>query len=193
MWPVTPWSFYFEVHHHHPSAEEQSTTRFSSIDGGLEPFPTADCHLTGYQDPPEDNKYTTGEQGSLSSGFPPHLSWNRYITNSLTGLLSGKRSTWPRKLNCWPDSFNKGSCFCEAARGSIWYAVQYISIPGCVKLAVMIGSISKKINACARAAGNEPILSWEMESGETTEVRSWKLEVESQKSEVGSRRSDWNL
>ena len=198
MWPVTPWSFYFEVHHHHPSAEEQSTTRFSSIDGGLEPFPTADCHLTGYRDTPEDTKYTTGEQGSLSSGFPPPLSWNRYITNSLTGLLSGKRSTWPRKLNCWPDSFNKGSCFCEAAHGSIWYAddspdVQYISIAGYVKFAVMIGSISKKINACARAAGNEPILSWEMESGETTEVRSWKLEVESQKSEVGSRRSDWNL
>ena len=43
----------------------------------------------------------------------------------------------------------------------------------------MIGSISKKINACARAAGNEPILNWEMESGEKTEVRSWKLEVES--------------
>ena len=54
----------------------------------------------------------------------------------------------------------------------------------------MIGSISKKINACAQAAGNEPILSWEMESGEKTEVRSWKLEVESQKSEVGSRGSD---
>ena len=63
------------------------------MDGGLEPFATADCHLTGYQDSPEDNKYTTGEQGSLSSGFPPPLSWNRYITNSLTGLLSGKRMT----------------------------------------------------------------------------------------------------
>ena len=122
MWPVTPWSFCFEVHHHHPSAEEQSTTSFSSIDGGLEPFPTADCHLTGYQDTPEDNKYTTGEQGWLSSGFPPPLSWNRYVTNSLTGLLSGRRSTWPRKLNCWHDSFNKGSCYCEAAHGSIWYA-----------------------------------------------------------------------
>ena len=59
--------------------EEQSTTSFSSIDGGLEPFPTADYHLTGYQDPPEDYKYTTGEQGSLSSGFPPPLSWNRYM------------------------------------------------------------------------------------------------------------------
>ena len=54
----------------------------------------------------------------------------------------------------------------------------------------MIGSISKKINACVRAAGNEPILNWEMESGEKTEARSWKLEVESQKSEVESRRSD---
>lgn len=77
----------------------------------------------------------------------------------------------------------------------MWYAddspdVQYISIAGYVKFAVMIGSISKKINACAQAAGNEPILSWEMESGEKTEVRRWKLEVESQKSEVGSRRSD---
>ena len=57
----------------------------------------------------------------------------------------------------------------------------------------MIGSISKKINACARAAGNEPILSWEMESGETTEVRSWKLEVESQKSEVADRKSEVGL
>ena len=168
--------------------EEQSTTSFSSIDGGLEPFPTADYHLTGYQDPPEDNKYTTGEQGSLSSGFPPPLSWNRYITHSLTGLLSGKRSTWPRKLNCWPDSFNKGSCFCEAAHGSIWYADD-----SPVKFAVMIGSISKKINACARAAGNEPILNWEMESGEKTEVRSWKLEVESQKSEVADRKSEVGL
>ena len=182
----------------HPSAEEQSTTSFSSIDGGLELFPTADYHLTGYQDPPEDNKYTTGEQGSLSSGFPPPLSWNRYITNSLTGLLSGRRSTWPRKLNSWPDSFSKGSCYCEAAHGSIWYVDdlpdgQYISIAGCVKLAVMIGSTSKKINACARAGGNEPILSWEMESGEKTEVRSWKLEVESQKSEVGGRTEICNV
>ena len=41
-----------------------------------------------------------------------------------------------------------------------------------------------------RAAGNERILSCEMESGEKTEVRSWKLEVESQKSEVGSRKSE---
>ena len=57
----------------------------------------------------------------------------------------------------------------------------------------MIGSISKKINACARAAGNEPILSWEMESGEKTKVRSWKLKVESQKSEVGGRNEICNL
>ena len=57
----------------------------------------------------------------------------------------------------------------------------------------MIGSISKKINARARAAGNEPILNWEMESGEKTEVRSWKLEVESQKSEVRSRKSEVGL
>ena len=61
----------------------------------------------------------------------------------------------------------------------------------------MIGSISKTINARAqqktRAAGNEPILSWEMESGEKTEVRSWKLEVDSQKSEVGSRTEIYNV
>ena len=207
MWPVIPWSFYFEVHHHHPSAEEQSTTSFSSIDGGLEPFATADCHLTGYQDPPEDNKYTTGEQGSLSFGFPPPLSWNRYITNSLTGLLSGRRSTWPRKLNCWPESFNKGSCYCEAAHGSIWYAddspdVQYISIAGCVKSAVMIGSISKKINACARAenSSSRKRAHFELRSGKWWKDWSPKLEVGSRKSEVRSRGSEvvgrteiWNV
>ena len=44
-----------------------------------------------------------------------------------------------------------------------------------------------------RAAGNEPILSWEAESGEKTEVRSWKLEVESQKSEVADRKSEVGL
>ena len=38
-----------------PSAAEHSTT--TSIDGGLEPFLTVDCHFTGYQDSPEDNKY----------------------------------------------------------------------------------------------------------------------------------------
>ena len=205
MWPVTPWSFYFEVPHHHPSAEEQSTTSFTSIDGGLEPFPTADCHLTGYRDPSEDNKYTTGEQGWLSSGFPPPLSWNRYITNSLTGLLSGKRSTWPRKLDCWPDSFHKRSCFCEAARGSIWYVddspdVQYISIAGCVWVS-RHDWLDFQENQCLRS-------SRKLEQQETSpfwaekrkvvkrlksEVGSWKSKVRSQKSEVGGRTEICNV
>ena len=34
-----------------------SRQQVSSIDGGLEPSPTADCHLADYQDPPEDNEY----------------------------------------------------------------------------------------------------------------------------------------
>ena len=38
-----------------------------------------------------------------------------------------------------------------------------------------------------RAAWNEPILSWEAESGEKTEVRSWKLEVESRETLLGFR------
>ena len=196
MWPVTPWSFYFEVHHHHPSAEEQSTTSFTSIDGGLEPFPTADCHLTGYQDTPEDNKYTTGEQGSLSSGFPPPLSWNRYITNSLTGLLSGKRSTWPRKLNCWPDSFNKGSCFCEAAHGNIWYVddspdVQYISIARCVWVS-RHDWLDFQENQCLRSSSRKRA-HFELGNGKWWKDWSPKLEVGSRKSEVRSRKSEVGL
>ena len=170
----------------HPSAEEQSTPSFSSIDGGLEPFPTADYHLTGYQDPPEDNKYTTGEQGSLSSRFPPPLSWNRYITNSLTGLLSDRRSTWPRKLNCWPDSFNKGSCYCEAAHGSIWYAddspdVQYISIAGYVKFASWLARFPRKSMPALEQQETSPFWTgkWKVVKRLKSEVGSWKSKVRS--------------
>ena len=35
-----------------------SRPQVSTIDGGIELFPTADCHLSGYQDPPEDNEYS---------------------------------------------------------------------------------------------------------------------------------------
>ena len=33
-----------------------SRPQVSSIDGGFEPSPTADCHLADYQDPPEPKK-----------------------------------------------------------------------------------------------------------------------------------------
>ena len=37
---------------------QSSRPQVSSIDGCFEPFPTADCHLAGYQDPPEGNEYS---------------------------------------------------------------------------------------------------------------------------------------
>ena len=35
---------------------QSSRPQVSSSDGGLGPFPTADYHLAGYQDPPEDSE-----------------------------------------------------------------------------------------------------------------------------------------
>ena len=53
-----------------------SRPQVSSIDGGLEPSPTADCHLADYQDPSDDNECNIDEQGSLSYGFLPPMSRN---------------------------------------------------------------------------------------------------------------------
>jgi len=36
---------------------QSSRPQVSSSDGGLGPFPTADYHLAGYKDPPEDSEY----------------------------------------------------------------------------------------------------------------------------------------
>ena len=62
-------------------------------------------------------------QGSLSSGFPPSMSRNihckfsdRFLPRQAEHMA--KETQLPK-----PDSFNKGSCFCEALDGSIWHPV----------------------------------------------------------------------
>ena len=54
---------------------QSSRPQVSSSDGGLGPFPTADYHLAGFQDS-RKTVNIIGEQGSLSSGFPPPMSRN---------------------------------------------------------------------------------------------------------------------
>ena len=62
-------------------------------------------------------------QGSLSSGFPPSTSRNihckfsdRFLPRQAEHMA--KETQLPK-----PDSFNKGSCFCEPVDGSIWHPV----------------------------------------------------------------------
>ena len=99
-----------------------SRPQVSSIDGGLEPSPTADCHLADYQDPPEDNEYNWW-QGSLSSGFLPLMSRNiHYKISDRLIFRQAEHMTKESQLSK-SDSFNKGGWFCEAVDSSIFHPV----------------------------------------------------------------------
>ena len=99
-----------------------SRPQVSSIDGGLEPSPTADCHLANYQDTQKTMKIIGDKVRCLLGFFLPWV--GTYITKSLTGSFSGKRSTWTKESQLSKsDSFNKGGWFCEAVDGSIWHPV----------------------------------------------------------------------
>ena len=65
--------------------------RFPLLKAVLSPFPTADCNLAGLFRIPQKTVNITGEgeQGSLSSGFPPPMS-GKIHCKSLTNSFSGK-------------------------------------------------------------------------------------------------------
>lgn len=65
-----------------------------------------------------------GEQGSLSSGFPPPMSGKTHckFSDRLIFRQAAERMTKETQLPK-PDFFNKGSCFCDAVDGSSWYPV----------------------------------------------------------------------
>ena len=50
-----------------------SRPQVSSIDGGLEPSPTADCHLADYQDTQKTNPATCNLQPATCKLHPPAL------------------------------------------------------------------------------------------------------------------------
>lgn len=64
-----------------------------------------------------------GEQGFLPSGFYPPMSGNIHckFSDKLIFRLAEHMTKQTQLLK--PDSFNKGSCFCEAVDSSIWYSV----------------------------------------------------------------------
>ena len=114
-----------------------SRPQVSSIDGGLEPSPTGDCHLADYQDT-QKTMNIIGDKVRCLPGF--FLPWvGTYITKSLTGSFSGKRSTWPRNLSCRSLTLSiRGGWFCEAVDYSIWHPVdspdvQHDSVAGRAK------------------------------------------------------------
>ena len=61
---------------------QSSWPQVSSIDGGLELFPTADCQLASYQDHLEDNELVNK-------------------VHCLPDFLLPWVGTWPSKPNCW--------------------------------------------------------------------------------------------
>ena len=64
-----------------------------------------------------------GEQGSLSSGFPPPMSRNIHCKFSDRLIFKQAEHVTKEPQLPEPDCFNKESCFCEAVDGSIWYPV----------------------------------------------------------------------
>ena len=113
-----------------------SRPQVSSIDSGLEPSPTADCHLADYQHPPEDNEYNWW-QGSLSSGFLPLMSRNiHYKISDRLIFRQAKHMTKGSQLS--KSDVNKGGWFYEAVDCSIWHPVdspdvQHDSVAGRAK------------------------------------------------------------
>ena len=115
----------------------------SSNDGSLEPSPTAECHLAGYQDP-QKTMNIIGEQDSLSSGFLPPMSRN--IHEKISDRLNFRQADHMAKESqlSKSNSFNKGGggvgagWFCEAVDDSIWHPVdspdvQHDSVAGRAK------------------------------------------------------------
>ena len=128
-----------------------SRPQVSSIDGGLAPFPTADCHLTGYQDPPKTMNIV-GEQGSLSSGFPP-MSRNIHCKFSDRLIFRQAEHMTKEPQLPKPDSFNKRSCFCKAVDGCIWYPIDSLDVQH-----DSIAGRAKRIDFVLHVLGDDPRL-----------------------------------